>query len=84
MDQKLIVDLDLAILGKSAEEFDAYEANIRKEYNDIPEDQFRKGRSDILETFLNKPAIYYTDYFMNKYQLTAVVNLRRSIGRLGM
>ncbi len=82
-DQKLITDIDLAILGRPVEEFDAYENNIRKEYSHVPEKQFRTGRAAILKNFLNKQTLYSTDYFIAKYQHQAVVNLTRSIKMLG-
>ncbi|MEN6307304.1 MAG: N-methyl-D-aspartate receptor NMDAR2C subunit [Anaerohalosphaeraceae bacterium] len=81
-DQEWIADIDLAILGSPADEFNRYEANIRKEYAHVPEDQFRLGRTAILKAFLDKPAIYFTDYFIQKYQQPAAVNLQRSIARL--
>lgn len=81
-DQEWIADIDLAILGSPADEFDRYEANIRKEYAHVPEAQFRLVRIAILKAFLDKPTIYYTDYFIQKYQQPAIANLQRSIARL--
>jgi len=81
-DQEWIADIDLAILGSPADEFDRYEDNIRKEYAHVSDDAFCLGRAAILQAFLDKPTIYYTDYFIQKYQQPAAANLHRSIARL--
>lgn len=79
---QILVDLDLMILGKPEQEFDAYETGIREEYQWVPEPDFRKGRSAILQSFLDRPSIYSTEMFRNKYELVARKNLERSIGKL--
>jgi predicted metal-dependent HD superfamily phosphohydrolase len=81
-DQRLIVDIDLAILGGEQAEFDAYEVAIRQEYAHVPESDFRRGRAAILQRFLDRPRIYTTDYFHGKYEAAARANLRRSIDGL--
>ncbi len=81
-DAKLMVDLDLAILGKDEAEFDRYEANIRHEYWFVPESDFRKGRAAILRTFLERPHIYTTESFRTRYEEKARKNLERSIEKL--
>jgi predicted metal-dependent HD superfamily phosphohydrolase len=82
IDTRLLIDVDLSILGKSAEKFDKYEQNIRREYSWVPEDQFRQGRSAILQMFLDRDSIYLTDFFKGKYESQARVNLQRSIDAL--
>ena len=82
LDTMFLLDLDLAILGSAEKEFDAYEAGIRKEYSFVSEADFRAGRSRILESFLNRPSIYYTKFFQNKYESIARENLKRSIKKL--
>jgi predicted metal-dependent HD superfamily phosphohydrolase len=81
-DEALVVDIDLSILGKPAERFDEYEKAIRAEYAHIPDDAFRKGRSDILQKFLARDRIYTTEYFYNKYEKSARANLERSLSLL--
>ena len=63
-------------------EFDEYEQNIRREYSWVPEDQFRQGRSAILQMFLDRDSIYLTDFFKGKYESQARENLQRSIDAL--
>jgi predicted metal-dependent HD superfamily phosphohydrolase len=81
-DAQLLVDIDLAVLGQSTERFDAYEAGVRKEYDWVPRLLFAGKRAAILKSFLDRPAIYSTPWFQNKYEHTARANLERSIRRL--
>ncbi len=79
---RLLVDLDLAILGASEEEFDEYEAGIRKEYEHVLPRDFAIGRSRILRSFLDRPRIYATEHFCQKHEAAARANLARSIENL--
>lgn len=81
-DGKYMVDIDLAIFGKDQEEFDEYEKNIRKEYWWVDPKDFAKNRSNILNGFLKKERIYYTDTFDNAYGNKAIENLERAIKKL--
>jgi len=81
-DAQILVDLDLAVLGRKEVEFDIYEEGIRKEYNFVPDADFRAGRSKILQSFLDRSSIYQTKYFMDKYESIARKNLQRSIEQL--
>ena len=81
-DAKFIVDIDLSILGKSPQEFDAYERGIRSEYSWVDEATFREKRSEILQRFLHRPYIYHTPFFRQRYEQQARENLKRSIAQL--
>lgn len=81
-DGELMVDIDLAILGKPTEMFDRYEQAIRQEYTFVAEPLFRQGRSKILQSFLDRPSIYLTDSFRARYEAAARANLSRSIRQL--
>ena len=78
-DEKFMVDLDLAILGKDDARYDRYEQEIRKEYSFVPAKTFYSIRKGILERFLARENIYYTEFFRNKYQAQARINLQRAI-----
>lgn len=81
-DEKLLVDLDIAILGATADRFDEYEAGIRKEYEHVEPAVFAEKRAEILQGFLDRGRIYYTDYFHEKLGARAEENLKRSIAKL--
>ncbi len=77
-DAKLLVDVDLAILGASAPRFDEYERQVRAEYAHVPDERFRQGRREILGGFLARPRIYSTAHFHDALEERARGNLRRA------
>lgn len=79
---RLLVDLDLMSLGGSEAEFDVNSAAIRKEYEHVPLADYCKERCRILQSFLDRPTIYSTRLFQEKYEESARANLRREIARL--
>ena len=81
-DQKLVVDIDLSILGAPQARFDEYEQQVRREYSWVDEAIFRAVRSKILQEFLARPAIYSTKTFRDRLERPARENLKRSIAAL--
>jgi predicted metal-dependent HD superfamily phosphohydrolase len=81
-DQRLLVDVDLSILGAPGERFDEYERQIRAEYSTVPLQNFRAARQRVLNEFLNRPAIFNTPVFVAAYETQARENLARSIEKL--
>nr|WP_244977249.1 phosphohydrolase [Deinococcus humi] len=77
--EALMVDADLAILGASAAEFDAYDTAIRQEYAHVPSSIYRTGRQKVLRGFLNRERIYTTPEFV-ELEWQARVNLVRVVG----
>jgi len=76
---RTIADLDLMILGAPPEAFDAYERAIRKEYSWMPEAKFRAERSRVLRSFFERPKVYLTQRFQEKFEAAAQGNLERSL-----
>jgi predicted metal-dependent HD superfamily phosphohydrolase len=81
-DGRWLVDIDLSILGAPAEDYDAYDPAIRREYAHVPDAAYRLGRSSVLRSFLARTSIYLTEYFRERYEVTARENLARSIRSL--
>lgn len=79
---EVVADIDLAILGQTRTKFDLYEEQIQQEFSHVPLEIFLKKRKEVIFAFLEKPSIYRTDYFRNKYEERAQENLRRSFTRL--
>lgn len=81
-DQRLMSDIDLAILGADPARFDTYEDEIRREYAWVDDEEFRTTRRGILKAFLDRPSIYLTPYFHEKLEANARRNLARSLEKL--
>ena len=81
-DMAMFLDMDLSILGAEAHAFDAYEAGVRHEYREVPEAAFRHGRAAILERFLEREALYMSEWGRARFEGRARENLRRSIAQL--
>ena len=82
IDAKLVADIDLAILGGDGSAFDVYERQIGREYDWVPEAQFRRGRAEVLRAFLARAYIYQTEVFRTRYETQARENLARSLESL--
>ena len=80
-DEKILVDVDLSILGEKADRFDEYENQIREEYAWVPGIVFRSKRRQILRGFLDRASIFNTRKFVEVYEAQARANLERSINR---
>lgn len=81
-DFQFLSDIDLSILGQPEEAFWDYERKIRIEYEYVGEPFFKRRRAEILQGFLSRPSIYFTDHFLKKYEEQARKNLHQSIERL--
>jgi predicted metal-dependent HD superfamily phosphohydrolase len=82
LDERILVDVDLAILGADPSRFDEYETQVRAEYAWVPDDVFRRNRRSVLEAFARRPSIYSTARFASLFEAKARDNLRRSIAKL--
>jgi predicted metal-dependent HD superfamily phosphohydrolase len=81
-DARLLADIDLSILGAAPERYRRYEADIRREYASIPEQLYRRGRLHVLDSFLERTAIYQTSYFYDRLERQARENLARAAAAL--
>ncbi len=81
-DTKLLVDVDLSILGADEAVYDRFEENVRREYKLVPMLVYRPGRRKILESFLARETIYFTPPIRDEYEIRARMNLERALRRL--
>lgn len=81
-DSQLLVDIDLAILGRESARFNEYELQIRQEYHWVSAEQFRQGRGQVLRSFLDRPTIFSTDYFRENFEQQARLNIQTTLTRL--
>ena len=82
-DARLLVDIDLSILGRDETFYDRFEENVRKEYRWVPWPLYRRKRRQILASFLSRASIYSTAHFRDRYEHAARRNLDRAISALG-
>ena len=81
-DQKLIVDIDLSILGSSESEYAKFGAAIRNEYKYVPWFLFRKKRVELLEYFLDRASIFSHQYYIDVLEQRARLNIQHEIDSL--
>ena len=81
-DQKLLVDIDLSILGAAPRTFGEYDRQIAQEFAWLPVEQYRSGRAAVLREFLARPRIFATLAFFASYEARARRNLMRALSAL--
>ncbi|MGH1440343.1 MAG: HD domain-containing protein [Cellvibrionaceae bacterium] len=81
-DAKLLVDIDLSILGVPETTYDEFEKNIRKEYHLVPAIIYRQKRKQLLSSFLERQFIYNTVRYQEQYETQARENLERAMHKL--
>lgn len=77
-----IMDIDISILGSSSEDYSTYTENIRKEYKWVPWFLYKKKRMEILEMFLKRDTLYFTEYFKCNFEDKARKNIKNEINKL--
>lgn len=78
-DEKIITDLDLAVLGLDKKTFDEYSELLHKESGFKSEKEYWKSRKKVLERFLNQKKLFKLDYFKKRYEKQAEKNLKEGI-----
>ena len=74
-DKRLLVDIDLAILGSSPKRFAEYNRQVRAEYSYVPGFLYRRKRKQILQSFLKRNPIYQTPDLKLRFELQAKRNV---------
>lgn len=79
-DAALFLDCDMAILGAEPAAFDAYDRGITAEYSGrVPGWLFRLNRRRFLKGLLARDRIFLSDFFHDRYDAQARINLRRLV-----
>jgi predicted metal-dependent HD superfamily phosphohydrolase len=73
--EELVVDIDLAILGRDPVRFLEYEHAIAEEYAHVPWVAYTLARGRFLEGLLRSPAIFRTPAFRDRYEEMARANI---------
>ncbi|THC42953.1 N-methyl-D-aspartate receptor NMDAR2C subunit [Massilia sp. Mn16-1_5] len=78
-DARLVIDVDLAILGAEPARFAEYEEQVRAEYASVPDELYRQKRGELLARFLQRPAIYRTAELHARLEGRARMNLCQTV-----
>lgn len=81
-DAAVLLDADLAILGASWERYRRYAQDIRKEYDWVPDDRYREGRTTVLRAFLDRPRIYRHPVMIQEGETRARENMTAELATL--
>lgn len=80
IDAQLLVDADLGILAADPLRFAEYEVQVRAEYEWVPLPLYRARRREVLLGFMQREAIYCTDWFGQRLEARARCNLAQALG----
>ena len=78
----VLCDADLAILGAEPGHYARYCIQIREEYREIPDEEFRPGRAAILRALLDQDTVYRTELGRELFEAAARRNLAAELERL--
>jgi len=81
-DQRIMVDVDLSILGAEPRIYDGFESAVRKEYWMVPGFIYRRKRAELLQSFLGREWIYNHPVFRKQWEARACENLTRALTAL--
>jgi predicted metal-dependent HD superfamily phosphohydrolase len=79
VDRSIFLDADLAILGTSSAQYQDYARSIRQEYSWVSDAEYQLGRTKVLESFLQRDKIYYTDLLFDELESIARFNMSQEI-----
>lgn len=81
-DNAYLLDIDLSILGTPWDTYKVYIKNIRKEYAIYPDFMYKKGRKQVLQHFLERKTLYFTNEYQMELETQARENLTKELETL--
>jgi predicted metal-dependent HD superfamily phosphohydrolase len=81
-DRCIFLDADLAILGVDSARYQIYQQSIRNEYSWVSDAAYKIGRVRVLESFLQRDRLYYTDTLFDQLESRSRLNMAREIAEL--
>jgi len=82
-DAAVLCDADLGILAADRGRYDAYAADVRREYGHVPDELFRAGRAAVLRRLLSHRRLFRTPT-ATAWEQTARANVSRELDALGV
>jgi predicted metal-dependent HD superfamily phosphohydrolase len=76
-DESYMVDIDLSSFGEQWSTFLRDTRNVRKEQAHVPDAIYYPAHARFLKMLLNRPRIFYTDFFFECYEQSARRNIER-------
>ena len=73
--EAVLLDADLAVLGADVDSYRAYVVEVRAEYAQVPDSQWRLGRAAVLHGFLDRDYIFATELMRATREHQARINL---------
>jgi predicted metal-dependent HD superfamily phosphohydrolase len=81
-DAAYLLDMDLSILGAPWPTYKQYAKAIRQEYAHVADDNYRDGRTAVLQGLLAHPKLYLTDHYYDQLETQARDNIKRELTSL--
>jgi predicted metal-dependent HD superfamily phosphohydrolase len=72
---QLFLDADMAIIGASEDVYERYTDKIKNEFTNVPSILYQQGRKRFIQNTLKAERIYQSDYFFDRYERQARLNL---------
>jgi predicted metal-dependent HD superfamily phosphohydrolase len=77
-----LLDADLAILGAHPHSYQAYANGVRAEYFFVDDVRWRTGRGRVLQSFLDRPRIFASEYMHGELEHRARANIEAELATL--
>ena len=81
-DVAILLDADLAILGADPAAYSSYVDGVRAEYRHVDDPEWRVGRAEVLQTFLDRPTVFATATGRARWEARARANLTAELAAL--
>jgi predicted metal-dependent HD superfamily phosphohydrolase len=81
-DGAFVVDIDLSSLGADWGRFEQDSVNLRMESQHLSSRDYNRGKRKFFEALLQRPRIYFTNTFCDRYEACARKNIHRLLGSL--
>ena len=81
-DSRMVIEIDLSILGADPGRYDEFERDVRREYRWVPRFIYAPKRAAILQSFSNRPRIYHYEPTFERFEKEARMNIARAIRTL--
>lgn len=78
-DIKWFLDFDLAILSEQEDIYNIYAKNIRNEYIHVESPTYEDKRSQVMQKFLDRKELYFTQQFKQDFETIARQNVANEI-----